>query len=644
MTTYTEDELEDLCRTLTEEKHFTDRNAEWKENRRLVHREREVVFPGGDLEVQYLTPEPLEAADKYTARFLGAPITINVSAQGPGPKAIERAQAMENYDYRLYNRWRAAGIFHGPIHDMCGVTGEGWVHMTLNRELLPIIPEPGDEGDEAYLQRNADVWKDFTEGEKPDLITVEPVTEPETIYYDRTKSVILMHADVPLGPLARQYGREGAGGKYGEKGKSKAITKDGQKLTVQTIEGGIDPQGWNQGLYQATVKLYVVETADYIYHLVEDGENAAGKDYKNLVRLGCYKNVFGAPGFVNVQGRKTNHPSAKHAVHPLTHGMLALAPYHNIMKSIVVSGGVFGEWSRIFLKPVAGDAAALERQNNKSLEIELIGNRVLKVPDGYEAVQPNIGVNADTLNADAQMEAKMIALGYPPALGSPEEVDASSGYQQAVMRDTVANTLDPPLENIASMVNQLLRLKDTAIKTLGYPVTFRNFSPTDEMGKVARNVMDEITIDPDDIVEVDRSVSFDSLTQYARQAKIELGRGLLAEGRITEDMFFRDYMGVDDPQRLKKQRLIEKAMLVAENFALKAAEATFQEVTQDVAAEAVVDSGVAPFMQDPPMPTEPSLASLAGTYTQNGAGGPVPLEPAPPSQESAMGAAGVSYG
>ena len=614
-----ESQVQELVTQITGESQFRERNTEWSEARRLVFREREVVIPGTTMEAEYRTPELLEAADKYTARFLGAPFTVNVSAQGPGPKAEMKAQAMENYDYRLLTRWWSQGLFHGPIHDMVGVTGEGWVHLTLNRSILPVIPREEDyDNPEAYLKRAKEVLDEFTTGERADLLQIEPIREPESIYYTPDKSVIFSAIKVPLPPLQKQYGKPGAGGLWGEKGKAKGINVSNGAYEITSLEGAVEEDSWNASLYSNTVLLYVVEDADYIYHLIED----AGGGKKHA--LGCYKNIFGAPGFVNVQGRTTNHPSAKFAVHPLTHAAMAIAPLHNITATIVYSGGILGEMQRVTLEPLPGDEAARERKDNRNLEIELLGNRVVKFPDGYKAVQPNIGVNADTLQAHAQLEAKMVQYGYPQELGNPADADATSGYQQAVMRDTVANIIDPPLANIAAMLNRLLTLKDTGIKTLDIPVTFRNFAPTDDMGKVARSVMDEITIDPDDIVEVDREVSFDSLTLYARQAKIELGRTLLAEGRITEDMFLRDFMGIDDPLRLKRQRLIEKAQAIAEETALKAATALFGKVSQAVAAEATVNSGIAPFVQpDASMGGDP----LGGTYTSNGAGGPVPLEP-----------------
>lgn len=630
-----ESEIGALVRDIRNEPHFKERNTEWDGNRRLVFRERPVVIPGISMETEWRTPDLLDAADKYTARFLGAPFTVNVSAQGPGPQAEKKAQAMENYDYRLLSRWWANDCFTGAIHDMAGVTGEGWVHLTLNREILPIIPVQDDgEDDEAYLARAKPVLDEFTQGEKVDLFQIEPVNEPETIYYNADRSLIFSWADVPLAPLQAQYSREGAGGLLGKPGKGKSISESDGKFTIRTIAGSVNPEGTNAYLYGKTVKLYIVETADYIYHLIEDlgGEKVQA--------LGCYKNVFGAPGFVWVHARKTNHPSSKHAVHPLTHAAIAIAPTYNIMGTIVYSGGILGEFMRFTLEELPGAEAAQSRAGNKNLEIEMIGQRAYKGPDGYKIVQQNLGVSPDTVKSFADLEAKMLRSGYDPALNPDAQMQASSGYQQAIVRDLAADTLDPPLTNIASMLSQILRLKDTGVKTLGIPITFRNFAPTAELGKVARSVMDEITINPDDIVDVDRSVSFDSLTQYARQAKIELGRELLGEGRITEDMFLREYMGVDDPLRLKKQRLVEKAQTIAEEAALKAAGALFQRITEPVGQEAMAQTGVLPFAQN----AQDTPDAQAGVYVGNGADGAVPVAPAPPNPQAEMAMAGGAPG
>jgi hypothetical protein len=599
--------------------------------------------------VDFRTPLLLDSADKYTARLLAAPFSVDLSAKGEGPKAIAAAQRMENFDYQLMAGWMRQGVFKGPLHDMCGVTGQGWVHQTLNRAILPIIPEREELDDEAYLKAGASVLAEFASGDRADLFQVQPVTEPETIYYNADKSLILMRSQVPLAPLQRQYAQDGAGGLYGEKGRYKAINESGGVYNVQTIEGGVFPEGSNSGRHAKNVLLYIVETPDYCWHFIQDSHGSttsSGNNYPQMHVLGCYKNVFGSPGFIPINGRETGHPSPQFSVHPLTHGALALAPIYNVLNTIVYSGGVYGEMTRIMLRELPGPEAAAARATNKNLEIELVGERVLKPPDGYEVVQPNIGVNKDTLNAAAALEIQFQRSLYPPELGEPASTAASSGYQQAVQRDTVANLLDPPLGNFAAACKTLLDRKDEALKRLKVDVTYVTYAPAGDYS-IPRDVQETQTLKVDDVVEVNRRVSFDSLTQYARQSKIELGESLLEKGRITEDMFFRDYMGVDDPLRLKRQRLVEKAQTIAEEAALKASAALFQRVMEPVGAEAMAQTGLDKFAPPPNGGAPPPNGGAPppnGVYTGNGAGGSVPLAPAPTPQAemAAVGAGGVA--
>jgi hypothetical protein len=229
--------------------------------------------------------------------------------------------------------------------------------------------------------------------------------------------------------------------------------------------------------------------------------------------------------------------------------------------------------------------------------------------------------------------------GYPPELGAPASSSATSGYQQQVQQNSVASTIDPAFGNIASMISTLLSLKDTGIKTIGRKVTFRNFAATDAIGPAPRSVMEEITIDPEDIVDVDRSVTFDSLTQFARQAKIQLYEELLNNGHATEDEFLREGRGIDDPIRWRKQRVIEKAQTIGEEAGLKIAAEKLKELVQPIGNEAMAQQGLTPFAQNGApqgAPSPPSAPPSGGIYT-NGGGGPVPLAPAPPA-DAALGA------
>ncbi len=601
---YGAEEIAQVVRDIADEPHFRERNAEWEENRELVFMQRGSTIPGvPELDVDWRTPDLLKWADEYTAKFLGASMSINISAQGEGPKAEKAAQGMENFAYRLIDRARSQGVFHGPIHDMAGVTGQGWLSLSLNREVLPLIPQQEkDEDPEAYLKRAKDILDDFTSGERPDLFVIEAIRMPETIMYSADRKVVFSRSEVPLAPLCEQYAGAGAGGKYGEAKKGKRITIEQGKIEVSSLEAGVATESTSVSkLFNETVMLYVVTTEDYIYHILEDSAETQTRDRgryakktRKLHPIGCYKNVFGVPTFFPMDGRVTNHPSSQHRTHALTYAAIKATKIHNLTGTIYLEGGVLAEQMRLTLEPMPGEEARLERAANKNLEVELVGDRFVAPPPGYRIVQSQIGMNEDTKNAFAITDQKMQGYGYPRILGQPEEYDAKSGYDRAKAGESVSSIMDPPLESIAATTGAILRAIFAAIKELNIPVTFRHFGQTDV---APRNVMQSITIKPEDIVDVDMSVSFDSLTQYARAALIEQGEVLLEKGRISEDMFLRDYMGIDDPARLKRKIFMEKAERIGEDHALQAASALFIKVQGDIEAEALTEGGMMEFMQ-----------------------------------------------
>ena len=653
-----EQEIRELVRDVSRDTQFVDRNTEISRRRGYLRGESRVSVPGiteaesgtegGGLQAQFHSPKIRRDANAYKRVIRNAPASISIAAQSDKPNAIKNAQAMQNFARRWYTYWLGKGAFDGALFNMAGVH-RGVVHLKLNNDVMPMVPQPEKgESPDAYAERAKDVLKDFASGERADLIEPESIL-PETVFWTPDRSIKFMKANVPLNPLARIYAQAGAGG-YAKNtdGSGKRIRVDDKgRVDVTSLVGGVEENAPKPS--RSTVMLYVVESAEYIYHLLLSEASDEGK-YKDYL-LGCYTNPFGVACFFDVDADRTGEPDALWEVTPLCDGLYESEPLINLFGTLIMDAGVKAVQAQRELKPVAGADAVEERKRLTAQQVmvrHLRGGYRLP-PPGYEITAPQDNLPADVISAFALVREDSERNGFPPVLANPTELKATSGYDRAKAQDTVSSALDHPLENWGSAVAGMLNAVFTCIGSLPLKegVTLRSLHPSSKIGAVPQSVQDNITIKPDMIEDVDTSVIFDSTTTYTRIALQEEGQKQLGLGLMHKTEYIRDVRGVDDPERWYDEKAYAEITDLAESEALKDATEVFVTIKGLTGDQAIDASGLRPLLdaiaagqgmvQDPMDPA----ATAGAPSIPTGPDSAMPLEPSP-NPEAELGRTGAN--
>lgn len=614
--------IQDIVAGITQEAQFRERNDWIAWARGHLDRTRDPVIPGlEDLQIRFHSPKPKKDAHGYTNKLIAAPITIQIAAQvGAGGQetetALKRAQNYENLCYRLWARWKEREVIDDAAFNMVALK-RGHLHLFLSRELIPLVPQPEDgEGPSDYEKRIRPILDEFQKGDKSNLIDLESVP-PEAVFWTPDRSCKIIAARVPVNPLATLYAQSGAGGYAGEAGKGKSITVNKQgEIAVMTIAGAEDVRGGEQAWSQM-VTLYIVESADYCYHMLFDGYDAGDGKWaqgKKGELIGCYKNYFGVPAIFDINGEPAGRDHALHGRSALIEGLYETEPLRTALGTLIMDGAIVATQQQKTLEMAEGEWAMRERDKNPDAQpsIRLDKNGIRSVTPGWKLSPYRDLLPADVLNAFTIISQESDAMGYPRILGAPEEFDAKSGYDRAKGTDAVSSQLDPPLERIAGTMNQVWKAVGNGIDALGIDLPVGNVYPTAKLGAVPRHVQKEIVITPEDVQgNPDIITRFDSKTQYSKLAEVEQAQGLVQIGWMSETQAFTDVLRYDDPDRVRQEINQDKMRKLADQKAFEDAAALFESIAPIIEGEALEQANVAGLVNA-------AKAQMAAQPSQNG--------------------------
>ena len=619
----TGDDIRSIVSGVTREPQFIERNEWIAVARGYIDRQRDPKIPGlEDLQIRYHSPKLKKDAHGFTNKLIAAPITISIAAQiGAGGQetqtALDRAQKWENLCYRLWARWKEREVIADAVFNMAAYK-RGHLHLFVNRDVLPVTPQPGDgESPKDYEKRVRPILDEFESGERSNLFDMESAP-PETVYWTADRSCKIIAARVPINPLAKLYDRENAGGYAGEPGKGKRIEVNKQgEISVTSIAGATDVEGRDGSDWARKATLYIVETADYAYHMLFDGyADATVKDGwthgKAGHLIGCYKNYFGTPAIFDINGEPAGRDHALHGRSALIEGLYETEPLRTALGTLIMDGAIVATQQQKTLEMAEGEWAMREREKAQDAQptIRLDKQGIRSVTPGWKLSPYRDLLPADVLNAFTVISQESERMGFPLVLGAPEELDATSGYDRAKATDAVSSQLDPPLERMSATMNDVWKALGTGIKELGIDLPVRSLHPTSKLGAVPRHVQEEITVTPDDIVDADISTRFDSKTQYSKIAEIEQMMGLMAAGLASETQMMTDVLRYDDPDRVRKEINQDKMRKLADSKAFEDAAALFERLLPLVEGEAMEQTKIA------------GLVELAkAQYAQTAAGG-----------------------
>ena len=572
-----QDELIALVADITTDRPFIERNNEYKYWRDLLHRRREVSIPGVTLRVQHRTPGLNKDAHDFKNRMLSSTMKINVAATSDKTRAIEGAGNQEKFFYRYFYRWRDQRVFDRPLFDVASI-GKGAVHLRINPAALPDTPDLDPNDLSGYVDAAEKSIESFIKEGSADIFVLEPI-DPATLYYTPEKDVRFQAAIIPTRKIQNQYASRGIGLKVDEK----------DDILMIPLSSGTAIHQFNVPWAHRST-LYTIEDEDYCYHLLAAGQ---GRTLRNAKLIGLYKNYLGRPGFFLLDGEITGDTHPLYESNPLIYGRYAYAPQENLLNTIMLNAGLDAGQTRYALKWTGTDP---EPTDPVQLEITIGSDGVLQHPPGYEIYAPQLSVGMDLTKAIEQVTKESDRFGFPKSLNRPDEVSASSGYDRAKQQDAVAALLDPPLTHWANMTGEVFSAMAHAVSEIGVEQSVRNTYT--KAGRIT--VGETITIKPDDIVDVDINVNFDSKTTFSRIAMMEEYLKLMEGDQATETEFQTEVMGIDDMDAFRDERALDKVLKNADDLAVAAVNDLANKVKAQLEQKAMDNAGITPPAAVPP--------------------------------------------
>lgn len=598
----TEDQLRKLVEQLIGDSDAAARDAEYDNRRNLLYmrKEREPKIPDIPLPVKWMAPDILIAGNKYKNRKLAAPLKLKATAQGEGERLEAKADRIERFCKRHHEEWLAEQRYDGALFDQDTV-GAGVLHLYIDPEIMPVTPLPGDdERPDTFLARA----QEFLKTEKRSPFRLESV-DYASIYHSYDWDFVAQKIVTPLHPLSRAYLAQGV---------DVHRNNESGRLIVQPAGAGTNERQIDQA---DKVTLIIVETTEYVYHLVT--EEAA--NYAEAHVLGVAPNIFGRPGYVVVPGEVTGDPRPLYRYVPTLIGMYSSVPHENLMGTLKLIAGLKAGQMHYALEPVNKD-----NPPDGAAEIE-IQDGVLVPPQGWKITAPKLDVGFDLNDAFSIARDLTREFAFPAALDRPDESSATSGYQQAVQQDSVSSLLDPLLNHWAAAVRQIFLMMLTAVREFDADVTVRTIRPGTRVPELPASVAEEVTLSKDDAADVDLAVTFDSVQTYTRQAMLETGMTLREAGAISESEFQTVYRDVEDYGQFLRRRDRDAMRIEARAWALEDARAAVSQLRAAALGRAVTGAGV-----DPNLAREAGMQAPPNLSMPSGGGGQIDVVPPEPEE------------
>ncbi len=573
--------------------------------------------------------------NRYINRVLAADRHIDVSARSTEKSAVDAAQRAEDFDYSFLGeitRQRAGGImpWRRAVDDSVAY-GIGFLALRMKPDVQEELGTDFKDVDGLVAAASKAFSGGFTEN--PFMVECPAMG---TVFFDPDFTNVCEIGDRVLSSLLKSYA-----------GKNQALeySESGFEFVSETIRE-------YESSWDDTVKVYHLETEDFIYDVVEHGEAE-----KHGFPLETRPNAIGRPWYTPIFGHVNNNPDVGKRYRPLIWPLYRLVQTLNITNTLIQSGAL--NVSRPMYQEVADGARGLsfpELISNRSEQAPAIifdpSTSVLEKPqEGYRWEIVPVPDMKWVLEANQNTRQEIERLGFPIDLG-PESSTVGKGDSAARGSQRIeasADQLNPFLSNVAQALDDLLDLVGDAIRGLDVSVTL----PVRRRAQGGSSrVRESVTIKPDDYKEQDREVRLESIPASTKFAMRESNTNALKDGLMSRTTWMR--LEFDDYLQEMKQIQVDKAYAVAEEEALKTVISFIQANSGAIASQAAAEQGVSPPPLEPPSapPSAPPLAPPAGGPAEpgtqrrerppegatTGVGGPV--APVPQPVNGAPGAIG----
>jgi len=592
----TESELRELVDTIIGAPEFTTRDAAYAARRALCFGlpEAAVVIPGVDIPpaMQWFDPSLNVDGTSYVRRMVGARLTVHVTATKEGRRAEAVAAKIKNYLSYMIADWLSRGIPQPAMFDTATV-GLGVLHPIIRPEALP-EPPPMDkeEPPAAYMTR----LKESIAAYKGNPFDLERI-DSRTLYWEADRSIQFQKAEVPVRAVNRIYEARG-----------KSIAQEDGKVLIRQVSGAQGEHETSTQRRAEMVTLISLEDKHWCYRLVY---GAGGP--KEAVTLDVYPNYFGEPSYVPLHGDLSGLLDALNFSQPWLLGKYPIIRKKNLFGTVLLAAGLRSAQQRYQLRWMGkGDAPG-----NVGVEDIRVVGELLIPPDGYEIVMPKIELGVDATEALRYMES-IDTYGFPREIAHPMEMDAKSGFDRAKATDAVSSLLDAPLMGWTDAARKACLLILHAQAELGLKITVRSSRVAAREPDAPADVVDEITVEADELEDVDMTIEGDATTQYTQIAQAEEHLKWRSEGLYTDTEFLKSDRGVEDTDAWYRLRDRDEVRIATRAAGLQDALTAVTNIRKAVMAKAAARHKLAPGLVDAAAEDAGAVEPMAGMADAGG--------------------------
>lgn len=556
--------------------------SDWRdkvENWRLLrHKKLPVNVPGIAQVLEERSPLIETHGQRYANRLDAAKMKLEVAPRSSDNAAVEAALRIEAFDFAIYHEFREQP--NDPFRRRTDSTvfyAIGLLHLTFKKGVrerllgkrLPDIAEVKKLLDKAEFKEN------IFQVEAPSLAAT---------FWERNFSAVCEIGEQPIAHWAAE-----------------ALEDDDKELlnwlTSETLEEGSGRPN--------VVKHYHLETTEFIYDVLEHPTEG-----KEKLMLEYRPTIVGRPWYTFAVGHLTSDEKPDESYMPVIHAVYPIVQLINILETLVNSGALQtgrNMWQQVPVgKPVDHYADILVRgyEQDPDIRLDPFSGEGFEAKPGHEWKTVPVPDQSQLITALQNKKEELLDQGFPIALlpGQPEQQRASSGYQAANEQQAAITQLDPPLRNIASADRQLFILIHDIIGKEGLNIPI---SLPVHMGGDRNSPAEVTTIKPEDVREVDLTVTYESIPETARFAIIESLERQVQAGRTPRSKLMAFLH--DNPILADERITQEKIAAASTQMAVDDAIALVQEGRGTIMREEAANAGL-------PLPPPPGGA----------AGGPAP--------------------
>lgn len=535
----------------------------------LLHGKMGVEIKGISQKLEDRSPALRFHRTQYNNRLHGAEIKINVSSRSAEKADIERAQRVENFYYAIY-------------HDLTRPTGDNAERGTIDQMVsygvgvpnLDFAPHVREDifGKNKHLRDVDDlraVLPDIGFTKNPFVLRAPALS---TVYWPPDRSTFCEIGEQTVSQLRLVYEENEPVGKW---------------LTSFTMpEGGSD--------YDTLATVYHLETAEYIYDVVEGG------DQEDLM-VEYRPNVAGRPWYTLMAGHENSEISVSEKYEPLIGPLYAVVQLLNITGTLIMSGAL--QTGRNVYQLVKDGSRGAENfldyqqmpaNQRPALHSLAADEAVVTPPPGYHYEPFPVPDQEQLIRAHQMNEDKLERWGFPASLSTdaPLQADATSGYHAARQMEAASDYLEPALRSRARSWRERFQLVADILQTLQVSVTI----PVHLRAQGgSTKVQEMVKVKPDDFKEHNLDVTFLSVPATVkhsmRESDLRLVQGIPELGPLMSLATFFE-LHYENPVEEQKKIDLQRVRQPIRDMALAAALAEVQRsagaLTEQAAAEAEI--------------------------------------------------------